>query len=188
MNIMTIVQVASAAAEGGEKSGIAVLGIDPKAVILQAGTFLLLFLIVKKFALRGIIDTLEQRRLTIDKGVELGQEMEKKKIEFDAEVDKLRRQARSAADDIIAAAHKDAGQIIKDGEASAAQKVQSMLDDAEARIGREMAKARTELRAEMQNLVADATEVIIHEKLDAKKDASLLARALSSLNSLKGAN
>ena len=42
-----------------EKEGIAVLGIDPKAIILQAGTFLLLFLLVKKFALRGIVDTLE---------------------------------------------------------------------------------------------------------------------------------
>lgn len=174
-----LLTVASEAA--AEKSGIAVLGIDPKAIILQAGTFLILFLIIKKFALSGIVDTLEKRRQTIDKGVALGLAMEKKKTEFDEELKKLQREARGQADTIIAEANKEAGKIIKAGEASASVKVDQMLQDANARIEREMNQARQALKQDMLNLVADATEVIIEEKLDAKKDASLIDRALGRL-------
>lgn len=175
--LLTVVASEAAA----EKSGIAVLGIDPKAIILQAGTFLLLFLIVKKFALRGIVDTLEKRRQTIDKGVALGIAMEKQKAEFDDEVKKLQHEARAQADMIIAEANKEAGQIIKAGEESATVKVNQMLKDAEGRIEREMSQARQQLKQDMLNLVAEATEVIIEEKLDAKKDASLIDRALGRL-------
>lgn len=175
--LLTVVASEAAA----EKSGIAVLGIDPKAIILQAGTFLLLFLIVKKFALRGIVDTLEKRRQTIDKGVALGIAMEKQKAEFDDEVKKLQHEARAQADTIIAEANKEAGQIIKAGEESATAKVNQMLKDAEGRIEREMSQARQQLKQDMLNLVAEATEVIIEEKLDTKKDASLIDRALGRL-------
>ncbi len=171
------VQLVRFAAE--EKTGIAVLGIDVKALLLQAGVFLLLFFIVKKYAFRSIVDTLENRRETIDKGVELGLEMEKKKGEFDEELKKLHHQARLAADEIIASANKEAGEIIKAGEQATTIKVEEMLKDAHARIDRDMQRAEEKLKEEMLNLVAEATEVIIDEKLDTKKDAGLMQRALA---------
>lgn len=171
--------VASEAA--AEKEGIAVLGIDPKAILLQAGTFVLLFLIVKKFALRGIVDTLEKRRKTIDKGVSLGNEMQAAKEKFDEELEGMKQKARKQADEIITAAQAEASTIIKDGEAAASKKVDAMLKDAEGRIEREMQTARNSLRSEMLSLVAEATEVIIDEKVDAKKDSSLIERALAKV-------
>lgn len=167
------------AAEAAEKEGIAVLGIDPKAIVLQAGTFLLLFLLLKKFALRGIVDTLEKRRKTIDKGVALGIEMQSAKEKFDEELKGMQHKARIEADKILTGAQAEASQIIKDGEANAAKKVDQMLKDANARIEREMQTARKELRGEMLALVSEATEVIIDEKVDAKKDATLIERALA---------
>ncbi len=179
INTALITQLANTAAE--EKTGIAVLGIDPKAIILQAGTFLLLFLIIRKFALKGIVEQLEQRRKTIDKGVELGLEMEKAKLEFDEHAKQLQREARGKADEIIAAAQNEAGAIVKQGEITATAKIDQMLRDAEGRIEREMNEARDGLRSEMLALVAEATEVIIDEKLDDKKDASLIERAMARI-------
>ncbi|RTK94744.1 hypothetical protein EKI60_02465 [Candidatus Saccharibacteria bacterium] len=169
------------ASEAAEKEGIAVLGIDPKAILLQAGTFLLLFFIVKKFALRGIVDTLEKRRKTIDKGVKLGIEMQAAKEKFDEELEAMQQKARKQADEILTGAAAEAAQIIRDGEASAAKKVDAMLKDAGVRIEREMETARRELRGEMLTLISEATEVIIDEKVDAKKDASLIERALAKV-------
>ena len=83
------------ASETAEKEGIAVLGIDIKAILLQAGTFVLLYLIIKKFALRGIVDTLEKRRKTIDKGVSLGLEMQHAKTNFDKELKDMQHKARA---------------------------------------------------------------------------------------------
>lgn len=164
-----------------EKEGIAVLGLDIKALLLQAGVFLLLFFVIKKFALRGIVDALEDRRQTIDKGVTLGLEMQTAKEKFDEELKQMHHQARIKADDILAEAQKEAHALIKEGEAAAAKKADTMLADAAKRIDREMESARKELRHEMLQLVAEATETIIEEKLDAKKDASLLERALAKV-------
>ena len=164
-----------------QKEGIAVLGIDPKAILLQAGTFIILFLIIKKFALKGIVDTLEKRRETIDKGVELGIEMEAEKAKFDESLQKMQQSARVEAEKIIAEAQHEAGEIIKAGEDAATQKVDGMLKHSSARIEREMENARQELQAEMLTLVSEATETIIQEKLDKTKDASLIQRALAKV-------
>lgn len=175
--LSTIIQFASE-----EKSGIGVLGIDVKVILLQAGVFILLFLLVKKFALKGIVDTLEHRRLTIDKGVELGISMEKKQVEFKQELQKLHQQARAEADTIIAKANKEAGEIIKAGQLESTKKVDQMLKDADARIIREIQSAKNALKDEMLDLVSEATEIIIDEKLDASKDQSLIKRALSKVS------
>jgi F0F1-type ATP synthase membrane subunit b/b' len=49
-----------------ESTGLASLGIDPKALLLQAGTFLILYLLFKKFAMAKVVKTLadESKRLT----------------------------------------------------------------------------------------------------------------------------
>ncbi|MCA9329548.1 F0F1 ATP synthase subunit B [Candidatus Saccharibacteria bacterium] len=164
-----------------EPEGIAVLGIDLKVILLQAGTFLILFFIIKKFALENIVSTLEQRRKTIDKGVDLGVEMEQKKAEFDKEVKKIHQEARAEADKIITSASKEADGIIKQGETDASKKIEQMLADAESRIDREVSKAKTHLKGEMLDLVSEATETIIGEKLDKSKDASLIDRALARM-------
>lgn len=169
------------AAEAAEKQGIAVLGVDPKAILLQAGTFLLLFFLLKKFALKGIVETLEKRRITIDKGVDLGLEMQAAKEKFDEELKSLHHDAQSKANDILTQAQKEATAIIKEGEAAAAKKADTILKDATARIEREMDAARKGLRSEMLQLVSEATEAIIDEKVDAKKDASIIERVLDKV-------
>jgi F-type H+-transporting ATPase subunit b len=165
-----------------EKTGIAVLGLDIKALLLQAGVFLLLFFIINKFAMRKIVDTLEDRRKTIDKGVTLGIEMQSAKEKFDEELKKMQHQARLKADDILAEAQQEAKAIIQEGEAAAAKKAEAMLVDAEAHIKQELSTARQSLRREMLELVSEATATIIDEKLDAKKDASLIERAISKVS------
>ncbi len=164
-----------AAAEPG---GIAALGIDPLAILAQAVTFLTLFFLIKKFALSKIVDALEDRRKTIDKGVSLGIEMQAEKDRLDNEIEIMLQKARTEADKIIASSHEEAGAMIKEAEAAASQKADTILADAQARITDEMSKARKDLKKEMLELVSDATEVIIGEKLDARKDQALLARAL----------
>lgn len=170
-------------ATGEEPQGIAALGIDPLAILAQAATFLVLFWVIKKFALDKIVATLEKRRQTIDDGVRLGREMEAEKERLDEKVAAALQKARAEADKVIAQGHEEAGEIISKAEADATRKVDAMLTDAHARIDEDIEKARANLEQEMRNLVAEATEMILEEKLDAKKDASLLSRALSRVRS-----
>lgn len=166
-----------------QPEGIAALGIDPLAILAQLVTFLVLFWIVKRFALDSIVNTLEKRRKTIDDGVRLGREMEAAKEQLDEKVAKVLKQARADADAVISDSHEEAGRIIKLAEEGAAQKVETMLNDARAKIDEDIDQARQALEQEMRELIADATEAIISEKLDANKDANLLTRALNKVRS-----
>lgn len=162
-----------------EAGGIGALGIDPLAILAQAATFLVLFFVIKKFALDGIVKTLEKRRKTIDDGVRLGREMEAEKEQLDAKVEAMLKKARVEADGIIAAGQKESSDIIRKAEAAAQRKAEAILEEAHGKIDEDIAAARKGLEQEMRTLVAEATEVIIEEKLDAKKDESLIKRAFA---------
>lgn len=178
---METLQLLTGFAATEEAQGIAALGIDPIAILAQAATFLLLFWVIKKFALDKIVESLEKRRKTIDDGVRLGREMEAEKEQLDEKVEIALKKARTEADAIIAQAREESGGIIKEAETKASQKVDTMLAEAHNKIEEDIERARKGLEQEMRNLVAEATEEIIREKLDAKKDASLLDRALQKV-------
>ena len=120
-------------------------------------------------------------KFTAVKGVSLGLEMQVEKDKLDVSVEEQMKVARIEADRILADASKEAGSIIKAAEERAGEKVEGMITDAHARIADDVRKAKKELEREVTSLVAEATEVIINEKLDAKKDESLIKRALSGI-------
>lgn len=174
--MVTVLQLFAATEEA---QGIQALGIDPLAILAQAVTFLVLFWIIKKFALNKIVRTLEDRRKTIDNGVRLGLEMEAEKSRLDDRVADALKKARGEADTIIAQAHHEAGVIMKDAEAAAERKTEALIADAHAKIHEDIKRARTELEKEVLSLIAEATEVVIGEKLDVNKNNELLTKALA---------
>lgn len=179
--LINLVQILGATSE--EPQGIAALGIDPLAILAQAGTFLVLFFIIKKFALDKIVATLEERRKTIDSGVRLGREMEAEKERLQDEISKELHKARSEADKIIAASHEEAGAILREAQEAASRKTDAMLADAHAKIEEDILTARESLQKEVLELVAEATAIITEEKMDAKKDMGIIERALAKVRS-----
>lgn len=165
-----------------ESAGIAALGIDPLAILAQAGTFLLLFFIVKKYAFGSIVDALESRRKTIDSGVRLGVKMEAEYAKLQERIEESLMEARKKADSIVADAHKESADLIKTAEEKAQIKVNTMFDDAKAQISDDMKKAKNELKTEILGMVADATEILIKEKLDEKRDNQLINDFLKGVN------
>ncbi len=176
MNINALTQFAATEAE--KASGIAALGIDPKAFIIQLITWLLVFVVLIRFVFKPIIKVLQNRQDAIDEGMRLTTEMVAEKDKLEAEVEKTLKKARKEADEILSKTHEQASGIIKQAEESAQAKVDKMIADAHAKIDDETVKARRKLEKEVLNLVVEATEIVTSEKLDATKDASLLERAL----------
>ncbi len=166
------------AAESSNASGIGALGVDGKAFVIQFITFLLAFWVLKRYAFTPILKVMEQRRQTIDSGVKLGEEMKKKQAELETEVAEALQKARKDADAIIAEARNAAKLSGAELEAKAKKRADSLVAAAEARIVQDTKRARKVLERELVSLVSDATETIIGEKVDAKKDAQLIDRAL----------
>ncbi len=166
------------ASETAGESGIGALGVDPKAFIIQLVTFVLVFLVLKKWAFKPIIKMMEQRRQTIEEGVTLGEEMKKDRAALDAKIEQQLGEARSEADGIIAAAHETSRASIREAEDKAREKAAGIMEQADQRIAAETQRARKQLQGELVTLISDATETIIGEKVDAQKDAQLIERAL----------
>lgn len=163
---------------GDSSSGLGSLGIDGKAFIIQLITFALAFWVLKKYAFGPIAKMMDQRRKTIEEGVALGEQMKKDKAALDAKVAEELAKARTEADGIIASAQESGRQVVRDAEDKATQKAAGILKAADERIASDTARARKQLEGEIVGLISDATEAIIGEKVDAKKDAELVKKAL----------
>lgn len=159
-------------------SGLGALGVDGKAFLIQLITFVLVFVVLKKYAFGPIIKVMNERRATIESGVKLGEEMKVERAKLEDKVEKILHDTRAKADAIIADANETAKQSIHEAEDKAREKAAGILKEAESRIATDTARARQQLEKEIVGLVSEATEAIIEEKVDAKKDASLIERAL----------
>lgn len=157
-----------------ESEGIAALGIDPIAIGAQLLTFLVLFIVVKKFALSGIVKNLQKRHDDINRGLHLTAEMDKQKADLDARVEDALKAARKEADLIIAEAHSETGKMIQAAEEKANSRADEILRAAEGKIERDITEARNGLKKEMASLITDATEAILGTKLDAGADRKLV--------------
>lgn len=161
--------------------GIGALGIDPLAILAQGVTFLVLFYVIKKFALDKIVSMLQQRHEKIDSGVRLGYKMEKELASLNEKIEEEMQKARQKADNVLDEAHQESSEIIKAAEEKASHKVSQMLSDAEAKMVSDMERAKKELQRDVVSLVAEATEIVLREKLDEQKDMKLIKRAISEV-------
>lgn len=166
------------AAEAAPKGGAEALGLSFSAFLISTISFVIVFLILKKFAFKPIIKVLEERRQVIDDGVKMGLQLEKERKALDEEIIKIKREAHHEADKIIATGHKEAREVMRESEKTTARKVEAMLADAEARIEEESEQARKGLEKDIIGLISEATEALVGEKVDPKKDAELIDKIL----------
>ena len=177
-------QLLFAATETAEHAGSSLpLGIDGKTLLFQFITFVLVFVVLRRFAVKPIVALLDKRHKTIDDGVRMGLTMEKEKAKFDRELDKVMRDARHQADEIIARANKEARQIQREAEQNAKKKVNAMFVDAEERLAEEATQSKKNLEKDLIKMVSDVTEAIVGEKVDSKRDAELVKKAMKAQKS-----
>lgn len=173
-----MIQVIAHVAAAESSSGLGALGVDGQAFVIQLITFILAFLVLKRFAFKPILKVLNERRETIENGVKLGEKMKQEEAKLAAKVDDTLHKARQEADQIIATAQDSGREAVRESEEKARLKADGIVKEAESRIVQETARARKQLEQEVVGLISDTTEAIIHEKVDAKKDAALIERAL----------
>lgn len=163
---------------GAESSGPAALGLSLQAFLIQLVTFLVVFLVLKKWAFGPIIRTLNERRTLIESGVTLGEKMRAAEAESDAKIAQKLHQARQQADAVIAEAEAEARQRVQSAEADAQKRAEGIIHEADARIKQASERERKRLEQEVIGLVSEVSQAVIGEKVDPKKDAGLIERAL----------
>lgn len=167
-----------AAADAAEHAEGGILGFSPQAFLIQIVTFVLVFALLKKFAFDKIVSLLDQRHKVIDDGVRLGRKLEREQEKLDQEAARITREARHEADRIIANGHKEAREVLRETEKVTKRKTDTMLADAEVRIHEDTEAAKRKLEKDIVGIVSEATEAIVGEKVDSKKDAEIIENVI----------
>ena len=173
---MTVLPIQFAQSDSG--SGLGAFQLNVKDFIIQLVTFVLVFLILRKWVVPKLVATMDKRRQTLEDSLEHARKTEETLAKAEARAEEILGKARAQADEALAEAKKAASGRIAEAEVQAAERAARIIKEAETRLGEEREKLRQELRGELTKLVADATERIIDEKLDAKQDMSLIERAI----------
>lgn len=181
INILTTVAEAQThAAESG--GAFDALGLDIKAFLFQLITFVLLLLILRKWAFPVLVKTLEDRRKAVEQSIDQAKHTEAAMKDAEAKIADMLREARDESAALVAAGHKEAATMVEEAEAKAAKRAEHIVNEAKAGMEHELDKARAALKQETAALVAEATSAIIKEKVDAKKDAALISGALKEIS------
>jgi F-type H+-transporting ATPase subunit b len=170
-----------AQAESGG-SGLGAFNINLKGFIFQLITFVLVLLILRRWVVPKLVETIDKRQQTLEESLKNARATEEALTKAEARAEEILTKARVQADEALAEAKKAGVEAVTKAESAAAQRAELIIKEAESRLDEERQKLRTELRSELADLVADATEKIIHEKLDQKRDMSLIERAIKGIS------
>lgn len=146
--------------------------------IVNFGIFL--FLVIK-FGGKGIIKAIQERENSIQQAINSAEEANrnaqqllkesKEKIDnAQLEVAQILQKGREQADAFLKKTYEDAEKV-----------KQAKLDEALKEIERSKEKALSQLRNEVAELIVNATQKIINEKLDKEKDLKLVENYLHKL-------
>ena len=169
---------ADAPAEGGL---LALLGIDPKTIIIQVIGFLVVLAVLWKFVFGKVGGLLDERREGIATQIE--------QLRTDREeLDRLTAETRQRLADIETEAQTKVQAAIEQGNAErqqiltqARQEADDEVARARAEIQREKDEAISELRGVVAELAIDAASKIISEELNAERHQHIVDASISRL-------
>jgi F-type H+-transporting ATPase subunit b len=150
-------------------------------LIAEVVAFILMVVILARYAYPRIMQEAEKREKKIEAGVRAAEEAEKRLAEVQEQVAHILDEARDQAREIIARAHREAVIEAEEVRIKARADAEALLERATAEIGAERDRAIHELRAQVSALVVEATAIVIRETLDGKAHQRLIDEALSKV-------
>jgi F-type H+-transporting ATPase subunit b len=170
---MTLPLLLAAAAEHAASSGpidglrqtFEHFGVEPKYIIFQLISFLILFGVLYKFGIKPTIAAMEERNAKISAGLKHAEEMQAKLAATQQESAALIKKAQGEATRIVDDARKSAKDFVDRQTQEAAAKSSDMLVKAQQAIELEHKKMLADARTEIARLVVTTTERVLAKKL-----------------------
>jgi F-type H+-transporting ATPase subunit b len=157
------------------------LEINPGLIVWTIITFILLFLLLKKFAWKPLMDALKKRedyiRNSIEQAEKVNKEAERLLNENREKLSHFEKDGKRILDE-----HRVMGEKLKsDILEQANQQYHKMIDQAKQEINRDKEKALVQLRGEIANLAVQAAGKILDETLDESKHRKIIDSYLREL-------
>ena len=146
--------------------------------------FILLLLILKKFAWKPILKAVDDRNNSIKDALSSAEKAKEEMEQLSADNDKILTEARMERDSIIKEAREIKEKTISEAKSKATKEAEKIIIDAKQQIKNEQMKAMIELKNEIADISIQMAEKILKTELkDAKSQKKLIEEDLTHLES-----
>jgi F-type H+-transporting ATPase subunit b len=177
--LQQVAALATEATEGGEAAAAEPFQINIFWIVVAATTFVLFFVLVREFALAGLQQTLEDRRVRIEQGLKDAEQARKDRESAEQERLAALQEARREANEIINRAQRVAAETREQDIAATREELARMKERATAEIEAEKQRAIAELRGEVTDLALAAAGRVVGESMDSDRQRRLVADFLA---------
>ena len=171
----------STASHGGSSEQNPLVKLDPGLFIWTVLTFLLLLVVLAKFAWKPLLSMLDERQRIIEDSL-LSAEKARKELEgINQESEVILSKAKTEAQGIVTDAKSAAEKLKDDIIAKANQEATDQLEKAKSQISVEKDKALLEIRKEVVDLSIDVAEKIIKKNISKDDNSSIIEESMQKL-------
>lgn len=156
---------------------------DIQQILSQSFSFLILFLVLKKFAWPGLLNMLDTRRAKIEADLSKAEQARTEMLKMQEDLTQRLTQIDEEARQKIQQSINEGKQMAMEIQDEARQQAQAILKKSEEAVEMELAKARVTLRDQMADMTVVALERVLRKKMDEKTDQKLIEQVLAELES-----
>ena len=185
--LLATVESAPAAESGpiaGLKQTFEHFGVEPKLILFQLISFLILFGVLYKFGIKPTVATMEERNAKIAAGLKHAEETQARLTAAQSESAAIIKAAQLDAQKAIDEARKAAKEFGDKQQAEAIARAADLLTKAQQSIELEHKKMLNEARSEIARLVVKTTEQVLAKKLSDADRSSYNEAATKELSAL----
>jgi F-type H+-transporting ATPase subunit b len=157
------------------------LGLNLGYILVQIFNFLALFVVLRAWVYKPLMNMLEKRRATIAQGLEDARIAEEARSNAEIEASKITLEAQTKATHIVNEAMERADKVVVDIKAAAEQEIGKERAATLAEIESERDRMLGDLRGQVAVLAIAAAQKLVGETLDEKRQHVLLAEFFSGV-------
>ena len=147
-------------------------------VFWTAITFLCLLFILKKFAWKPILDSVNEREDGIKNALASAEDAKKEMQNLNASNEQLLKDARAERDALMKDAREIKDKMISDAKEEAKEVTSKLIENAQASIEQEKQAALAELKKQVADLSIGIAETVIKKELASKDDQLKLVEGI----------
>lgn len=157
------------------------LGINLGFIIVQVINFLLIFIVLRKWAFIPIANVLETRREKVAQGLEDARVAAEARENAEAEAEKILAEAQAKASEVVREATTRAEEATRDIKATAEKDAAGARNEALAEVEAERNAVLGEARGQIAALAMAATQKLVGVTLDEKRQRALIDEFFSGV-------
>lgn len=161
------------------------LGINPGFLLIQIVNLVIAYVVISKWIVGPVMGMLEKRRETVAQGLEDARVAAEARANAEKEAQKIIAEAQAKAGAVVREATERAEAAARDVTAAAEAEAKKAADKALAGVEEERNRILGDLRGQVAALAIAATQKLVGETLDEKRQRALLDEFFAGVKSGK---